>query len=86
MPKINPERQREREARKAVERRRRRRILRLPEVQERTGLSRSFIYNHMEVGSFPKPIPLSERSVGWLESDVEAWIDARVAKRDEAVT
>lgn len=54
-------------------------ILRLRTVLERTGLSRSTIYALMRTGEFPRQIALAPRSVGWLESDVEAWISARVA-------
>ena len=49
------------------------RILKRPEVQSRTGLSRSSIYSKMEIGTFPKPIKLTERSVGWLEHEVQEW-------------
>lgn len=54
-------------------------ILRLPRVEERTGLSRSSIYSHMAAGSFPRPIRLAGgNAVGWLESEIQAWIDAQV--------
>ena len=53
-------------------------ILRLPQVEQRTGLSRSTLYQYMKDGYFPKPIPLGPRAVGWLESDVSDWIAARV--------
>ncbi|MFN3828263.1 MAG: AlpA family transcriptional regulator [Micavibrio sp.] len=52
------------------------RILRLPEVIKKTGLSRSSIYAYMPT-KFPTPIKLGERSVGWLESDIENWITNR---------
>ena len=54
-------------------------ILRLPTVKARTGLSRSGIYIRMAEGTFPQPIRLGARSVGWLESDVEGWIAQRIA-------
>ncbi|MFA7596936.1 MAG: AlpA family transcriptional regulator [Novosphingobium sp.] len=54
-------------------------ILRRPEVERRTGLARSTIYAAMAAGKFPAPIKLSARSVGWLESDVREWLEARVA-------
>ena len=54
------------------------RILRLPEVKRRTGLSRTTIYVRIKAGAFPKHISLGARSVGWLESEIEAWIAARV--------
>ena len=53
-------------------------ILRLPEVKARTGLSRSTIYLKMAEGSFPEPISLGARSVGWIESEVDAWIARRI--------
>lgn len=55
------------------------RILRRPEVEKLTGLARSTIYNRMEQGTFPKPVPLGGRLVGWLESDVDKWITERMA-------
>jgi len=53
-------------------------ILRLPEVKASVGLSRSTIYLRIEEGSFPKPISLGARAVGWLESDIEAWVSKQV--------
>lgn len=50
------------------------RILRLPAVRRRTGLSRSSIYLRISQGRFPKPISLGERSVGWVESEVNDWL------------
>lgn len=53
-------------------------INRLKTVQAATGLSRSTIYLMMRAGTFPKNIQLGARAVGWLESDVQAWIDSRI--------
>ena len=55
------------------------RILRLPRVQARTGLSRSSIYVRVANGSFPQPIRLGARAVGWLESEVDTWIREQIA-------
>lgn len=55
-------------------------IIRRPQVQARTGLSRSTIYELVSAGRFPAPIRLSDRRVGWLESDVADWIASRVAQ------
>lgn len=52
-------------------------ILRLPQVKIRTGISRSSIYLAIKQGTFPSPIQLSIRSVGWLESDISNWINQR---------
>lgn len=54
-------------------------ILKMPQVSEVTGLSKSSIYELIRDGKFPKQIKLSVRSVGWLESDIDSWLDARIA-------
>lgn len=54
------------------------RILRLSEVKSRTGLSRSTIYERINTNSFPKSIQLGGRSVGWLEHEVNEWIEERI--------
>jgi len=56
------------------------RILRRPEVEARTGLSRSTIYQWMKDGQFPQPVKLGARLVAWRESDVNAWLEARETK------
>lgn len=55
-------------------------ILRLPEVIKKTGLSRSGIYLAIDVGTFPAPIKLGARAVGWLESEINRWIDKQIQK------
>lgn len=59
-------------------------ILRLPEVKNLVGLGKSSVYAMVASGSFPKPIPLGIRSVGWLETEVIEWISQRTAKREAA--
>lgn len=54
-----------------------RRILRRPDVELATGLSRCTIYSMMADGRFPKPLRLGKRAVGWIESDIEAWLGSR---------
>lgn len=49
-------------------------ILRLPAVIATTGLSRSTIYARILEGTFPRQISLGPRAVGWLESEIDAWI------------
>ena len=56
-------------------------FLRLPEVRTRTGLSRSTIYALIGRDEFPRHVPLGMRCVGWLESEIDAWIATRVAHR-----
>lgn len=54
-------------------------ILRRKQVEARTGLSRSSIYAAIKVGNFPAPVSLGEKSVGWLQHEIDAWIASRVA-------
>ena len=54
------------------------RILRLPEVKKLTGLSRSTIYLRMANHEFPESISLGGRAVGWLEQDINKWIEERI--------
>ena len=56
------------------------RIVRLPEVMDRTGLSRSSIYNFLSAGSFPSRIKLGARSIGFLEADINDWISSKIAE------
>lgn len=56
-------------------------ILRLEDVKERTGLSRSSIYALASKGSFPKPIALKSRAVGWRSKDIDAWIESLVSRK-----
>ena len=53
-------------------------FLRRMDVQIRTGLARSTIYLYIQQGAFPTPVTLGRRAVGWLESEVSAWITERV--------
>ena len=55
-------------------------ILRLPTVKARTGLSRSTIYHRVSCGTFPAPVPLGGRAVGWIEAEMHAWLTARIAQ------
>lgn len=52
-------------------------IIRRPDVERITGLGRSTIYDWMARGEFPQPVKLGARAVGWRESDIQAWLDAR---------
>ncbi len=53
-------------------------ILRLPLVKTRTGLSRSTIYLRVKEGAFPKPVSLGARAVGWLESEIDDWLEQQI--------
>jgi len=56
------------------------RMIRLPEVVRRTALSRSQIYRLIELGTFPRQIPLSERAAGWIEEEVNGWLRERIER------
>ena len=51
-------------------------LLRRPEVEAVTGLSRASIYARMAKGDFPRPMRLGPRAVAWRDSDVQEWIDS----------
>lgn len=56
------------------------RILRWPEVQQRVGICRSHAHYLASKGQFPKPIKLGERASGWIESQVDDWVEQRIAE------
>lgn len=53
-------------------------ILRLPAVKARTGLSRSTIYLRITEGDFPTPIRLGGRAVGWVEAEIDEWLNRQI--------
>ncbi len=53
-------------------------ILRIHGVRTRTGLSTSTIYKKISEGNFPKPISLGERAVGWIEKEINVWLQQRI--------
>lgn len=68
-------------------------ILRRKQVEQRTGLSRSTIYAKLRHNperpsefdpTFPQPISLGAKAVGWLEHEVDAWLTAQVQKSRRA--
>ena len=56
-------------------------ILRLPQVISKTGLSRSSIYLRISTGSFPAPVSLGSRAVGWVERELDDWISCQIKAR-----
>lgn len=60
-----------------------RRVLRRAEVVMRTGLSNTSIHREIQAGRFPKQVALGKRAVGWIEAEVDAWLEARMRARDE---
>jgi prophage regulatory protein len=65
-------------------------IIRRFEVERRVGLSRSAIYRRISEGKFPQPVPLGggddAHAVGWIEAEIDAYLEACVSARDKAAT
>ena len=61
-------------------------VIRLPQVISATGLARSTIYKKVANKEFPKPISIGVKSVGWLESDIQKWIEGRIQFSDNLTT
>lgn len=59
-------------------------ILRRKQVEARTGLARSTIYELVRANTFPTPIKLGGKSVGWIESEISAWLKARISESRKA--
>jgi prophage regulatory protein len=61
-------------------------ILRRAEVERATGYRRSSLYQLVKDGRFPRPVKLDAkgRAVGWLEGEIKAWQESRIAARDAA--
>lgn len=58
-------------------------IERKPSVLQRTGMSNSTLYEEVAAGRFPKPVKIGARSVGWISTEVDAWIEQRIQQRDQ---
>ena len=58
-------------------------VWRRPKVESVTGLACSTIYLQMKNGTFPKPIKIGERAVGWRMSEINAWLEQRIAERED---
>ncbi|GAB2490499.1 hypothetical protein GCM10027082_46900 [Comamonas humi] len=59
------------------------RVLKLKEVLVKTSLGKTTLYALLKQSQFPKPINLGLRAVGWLESDIDAWILEKIRARDQ---
>lgn len=61
------------------------RLIRAKQVFSLVGLPKSSVYARIKEGTFPSPVNLGPRAVAWIESEVRAWIDARIAESRGAV-
>ena len=59
-------------------------FIRLPEVKNRTGLSKTTIYEYVQEGRFPASILIGSRAVGWVAEDVDEWIAKRIKQAQKA--
>jgi prophage regulatory protein len=55
-------------------------IERLPEVLDRIGMGRSWLFDAVASGVFPPPVQLGRRAVGWRSQDIDQWIEGRSRK------
>jgi prophage regulatory protein len=55
-------------------------LIRLSDVRKRVPFSRSAIYLLVSQGKFPKPVNIGPRAVAWIESEIDAWVQARIAE------
>lgn len=61
-------------------------IIRRKDVEARTGLCRSTIYQRIKDGKFPLPIRLGNRSVRWLQSEIDGWVAEQIAQSRKVTT
>ena len=59
-------------------------IYRLPEIMDMTGLSRSSIYLRISTNEFPKPVKIGRRAIGWPEESIIAWQAKMMEAQDES--
>ncbi|WP_260590431.1 helix-turn-helix transcriptional regulator [Variovorax sp. DXTD-1] len=60
-------------------------LMRRPKVLALTGWSKSTLANRVDAGDFPAPVPSGPRTVGWVEAEVIAWLEARIRERDARI-
>jgi prophage regulatory protein len=63
----------------------RKKLLRLPQVKESTGLSRTSIYRKIASHEFPRPVRLGPKSVAWIEGEIQQWMSGLVLSRDREI-
>lgn len=62
---------------------RRDRLLRLPEIEQATGLKKSTLYLLMKRGQFPRCVQVTDRCVAWPESRVLQWVQDRISQAEQ---
>lgn len=62
------------------------RLIQISEVQSKIGKKKAWIYERIKSGEFPAQVKVGPRHVAWVESEIDAWINARIADRDSRAT
>ena len=62
------------------------RLIRFPEVMNRTGYGKAWIYRLINEGLFPQPIKIGSRAIAFVESEVDEWISQRIEERDALIS
>lgn len=60
-------------------------LIRLPEVQRRTGYSKAWIYRLLREQRFPQSVKIGSRSIAFVESEIDEWISQRIEERDALI-
>ncbi|KAF3999192.1 helix-turn-helix transcriptional regulator [Glaciimonas immobilis] len=60
-------------------------ILRVKDVIAKTGIKRTNLYRQVKAKTFPAPINLGAKAIGWIENEVDAWIESRMDARCQEV-
>lgn len=58
------------------------RLLRKPEVLLLTGIRSTTLHKLVNEGSFPKPVPITGKAVGWVDHEVQDWVESRIQNRN----
>lgn len=61
-------------------------LIRLSEVQKRTGYSKAWIYRLISQGRFPSSVKLGSRAIAFVEGEVDEWINQRIEERDAVIS
>ncbi|AYO37303.1 AlpA family transcriptional regulator [Serratia sp. P2ACOL2] len=60
-------------------------LIRLPDVQRRTGYSKAWIYRLMSQGQFPASVKIGTRAIAFVESEIDDWVNQRIAESRKEV-
>lgn len=61
----------------------RKRLIKISTVQEKVGQKKTWIYARIKTGNFPKQVSIGPGAVAWIEDEIDDWIYARIAERDQ---